>query len=215
MFSAKRIMFPLALAAALILTTSAVGASKTKSSKPRSTRSERSSERVDKSSAPDKIEAARKGVQASVEEFYVALSDVFKGRMSPIADIWMHTPDVTLMGAFGGRQTGWDQIKAQYDRESKLKLLGHVEPKDVVIQMVGDMACVVCTEHGQGVTADGKPVEFDLRATSVFRRDREGGGKWKLIHHHTETSPELQSATGFVPKPEPTTREHKLTSEQP
>jgi ketosteroid isomerase-like protein len=35
----------------------------------------------------------------------------------------------------------------------------------------------------------GQPVTFDHRVTNVYRR--EAGG-WKIVHHHTDLSPEMQ-----------------------
>ena len=39
-----------------------------------------------------------------------------------------------------------------------------------------------------GLTAAGKPVKVSHRATNVFRREE---GQWRLIHHHTDLSPQL------------------------
>jgi ketosteroid isomerase-like protein len=40
------------------------------------------------------------------------------------------------------------------------------------------------------MTAAGKPVEVSHRATNIFRREE---GQWRLIHHHTDLSPQLDN----------------------
>ena len=49
----------------------------------------------------------------------------------------------------------------------------------------------LCVEHGENMSADGKPIPVDHRATNIFRRE---AGKWKLVHHHTDISEALQKA---------------------
>jgi ketosteroid isomerase-like protein len=52
----------------------------------------------------------------------------------------------------------------------------------------GDLAYEVGTERGQATMA-GQNLTFEHRVTNVYRR--EAGG-WKIAHHHTDVSPEMQ-----------------------
>lgn len=78
-----------------------------------------------------------------------------------------------------------------------MKLGGQVDCKDVIVHAGGDMGYSVCIEEGHNMSADGKPVVVYFRATNVFRLEN---GQWKLVHHHTDISQQLQAATGEVVK---------------
>ncbi|HVU25673.1 MAG TPA: nuclear transport factor 2 family protein [Opitutus sp.] len=131
-------------------------------------------------------------VNAANDSFYAALNAMFVGEFEPMNAIWSHRDDVTLMSPFGGRLVGWDAVGAEWKRESGLKLGGRVLCKDLLVRVGGDMAYTVGVEEGENMTADGKPVAVRFRATNIFRLE---AGQWHLVHHHTDTSQSLQSAT--------------------
>jgi ketosteroid isomerase-like protein len=148
------------------------------------------------SSAEPPDHAADEVRQAS-DAFYAALNRMFTGDMGPMSEIWSHASDVTDMGPFGGRLVGWEKVGAEFEREAKMKLGGKVEARDVVVRVGGEVGYTLCVEHGENMSADGKPVTVDHRATNIFRRE---AGTWKLIHHHTDISESLQKA-GRLDKP--------------
>jgi len=96
------------------------------------------------------------------------------------------------MGPFGLRQEGWKQVRAEFERDAGLKLGGHIASKNVLVRASGDMGYTVCIEEGENKDSSGKPIRVSHRATNVFRRE---GGKWKLVHHHTDLSEALQKAS--------------------
>ena len=64
----------------------------------------------EKASAPGGIapsSAVEKGLRAASDRFYAALNAMFTGDLAPMNAIWSHGDDVTDMGPFGGRLTGW------------------------------------------------------------------------------------------------------------
>jgi ketosteroid isomerase-like protein len=130
-------------------------------------------------------------VRQASEAFYAALNRMFTGDLGPMNDIWSHAPDVTDMGPFGGRRVGWQEVSAQFEREAKMKLGGKVEARDMLVHVSGDLGYTLCVEHGENMSASGKPIAVDHRATNIFRRE---AGKWKLIHHHTDISEALEKA---------------------
>lgn len=127
------------------------------------------------------------------EQFYAALNAMFTGEIEPMNAIWSHRDDVTDLGPFGGRLTGWAAVGAEFKKEAGLKFGGRVLCKDLVVQIGGDMGYTVCVEEGQHMSVEGKPVVVRFRATNIFRREN---GRWKLVHHHTDLSQDLQSAIG-------------------
>jgi ketosteroid isomerase-like protein len=136
------------------------------------------------------------GLRAANEQFYAALNAMFTGELAPMNAIWSHENDVTNLGPFGDRLVGWDAVGAEFKKEAGMKLGGRVVCRDLIVHAGKDLGYTVCVEQGENMSADGKPVVVSHRATNVFRL--EAGG-WKLIHHHTDLSPELQQAVSATP----------------
>jgi ketosteroid isomerase-like protein len=130
-------------------------------------------------------------LRAANDHFYTALNSMFVGDLEPMNNIWSHQDDVTDLDPFGGRLVGWNKVGAEFKKEAKMKLGGRVVAKDIIAIAGNDMGYIVCVEEGENMSAAGKPVRVKHRTTNIFRR--EDGG-WKLAHHHTDLSPELQKA---------------------
>ncbi len=64
---------------------------------------------------------------------------------------------------------------------------GKIEIQDQIVRVAGDIGYEVGVERGRFRFA-GHDVSIDQRVTNVYRR--EPGG-WKMIHHHTDTSPAM------------------------
>lgn len=114
--------------------------------------------------------------------------------MDPMNQIWSHGQDVTIMGPFGGRLTGWDKVGAEFAKQSAMKFGGKITCKDLHVQAGTDVGYAVCVEVGENMSTDGKPIAVSHRATNVFHLEE---GKWKLVHHHTDVSPQLEQAIGI------------------
>lgn len=131
-------------------------------------------------------------IRAANDQFYAALNEMFTGKLEPMNEIWSHRDDVTDLGPFGDRLVGWNAVGAEFKKEAEMKLGGKVVCKDLLVRAGTDMAYTTCTEEGENMSADGKPVIVKFRATNIFRLEN---GKWKLAHHHTDLSAPLQEAT--------------------
>lgn len=153
---------------------------------------------------PDLAEAAHKGephhkgrharpsrssLLDAANAFYHALNRSFTGDLTEMDEIWAHTAAVSMMDPFGGRQTGWGHVRREFAREAGMGLVGRVDPVDVLVRDEGDMGYVLCWEQGEEMALRGQDVQLGHRATSVFRRE---GDTWRMVHHHTDLSPELQ-----------------------
>ncbi len=133
------------------------------------------------------------GLRAANARFYAALNAMFTGDLAPMGAIWSHQSDVTNLGPFGDRLVGWDAVGAEFKKEAGMKLGGRVVCKDPIVHAGKDLGYIVCLEQGESMSADGKPVVVSFRATNIFRLE---DGQWKLVHHHTDLSPQLQQAVG-------------------
>jgi len=135
---------------------------------------------------------AKQELLAANDSFYYALNAMFTGNLEPMNALWSHSDYITNMGPFGGRLTGWEAVGAEFKKEAGMKFGGKVVCKDVQSYAGTDMGYTVCVEEGENMSTDGKPVVVKQRATNVFNLEN---GKWKLVHHQTDLSPQLEKAT--------------------
>lgn len=124
-------------------------------------------------------------VREASSKFYAALNRMANGEKGTMADAWSHSAGVTAMHPIGGRSTGWEEVRDSFDQVAGMAAEGKIGIEEQSIQVVGDMAYELGVEHGEFKMA-GKPVSLEHRVTNIYRR--EAGG-WKLVHHHTDTSP--------------------------
>ena len=106
-------------------------------------------------------------------------------------EIWSHSEDVVNLGPFGNRELGWTEVRGLLENLGRMNMGGRLEVRDLNYRIYGDLGYVFYTQHCSNLVAEGKPIDVDVRATSIFRRE---GGKWRLIHHHADLSPVMQEA---------------------
>lgn len=129
-------------------------------------------------------------LRAVNDSLYAALNAMFTGDTALLYSIWSHADDVTLMGPFGGRLTGWEAVGKEFKKIADMKLGGKIFCRDSHIYAGTDVGYVICVEEGENRSPEGKPVMVSHRATNIFRLE---GGQWKLIHHHTDISTQLEN----------------------
>jgi ketosteroid isomerase-like protein len=127
-------------------------------------------------------------VQEATAGFYTALNAMFTGDVDPMKEVWSHAEDVTFMGPDGSVNVGWNDVLANWEVQTKMKLGGEIRHELIMATVGQDLAVVQCREVGENVI-DGKPIEVSLRATNVFRKKN---GAWKMIGHQTDKLPFLQ-----------------------
>ena len=123
-------------------------------------------------------------VRNASKNFYAGLNRMANGEDGPLADIWSHGAAVTAMHPIGGREVGWDAVRASFEKVAQLASEGKIELKDQLIRVAGDMAWEAGIEHGQFKLA-GQQVSIEHRVTNIYQRE---AGAWKVVHHHADTS---------------------------
>src|ERR687894_3279814 len=127
-------------------------------------------------------------IRQASEQFYEALNRMINGDPEPMMEVWSHGPDVTALHPLGGRQTGWEEVRASWEQVAQGFSEGEVSIEDlVVVPLSDDVAYTLGTEQGQATLGD-ETVSIDWRATKIYRR---GEGGWEMGLHHTHVSPGL------------------------
>jgi len=126
-------------------------------------------------------------IRQASKQFYTALNRMVNGDAKALADIWSHGAAVTAMHPIGGRSLGWDAVRTSFEEVAQLASDGKVELKDQLVQVAGDVAYEVGIEQGRLKLA-GQQVTIEHRVTNIYQRQ---AGAWKIIHHHTDTSPAM------------------------
>jgi uncharacterized protein (TIGR02246 family) len=132
--------------------------------------------------------SAENEVGAASSQFYAALNSVANGDARPMAAIWSQSADATTMHPIGGRQVGWDQVRASWQQVAEIASEGRVTLGDQLIRVVGDAAYELGTEHVV-MTLAGHSVRGEVRVTNIYRRE---GGAWRIVHHHADASQDMQ-----------------------
>lgn len=94
--------------------------------------------------------------------------------------------DVTIMGAWGGYEKGWNEVGPRYDwAASQLRESGaQVKVEYLSSGVNGDLAYTVAIERSdlRRINQDA-PAPAALRVTHIFRKE---DGRWKLVHRHAD-----------------------------
>ena len=117
-------------------------------------------------------------------QFYAALNRMANGDAGPLADIWSQGAAVTTMHPIGGREVGWDKVRESFQKVAQIASEGRIKLDDQIVQVTGDLAYELGVERGQLKLA-GQQATIEHRVTNIYRRE---GGRWKIVHHHTDVS---------------------------
>jgi len=126
-------------------------------------------------------------IRQASEQFYSALTEIANGEASFMSAVWAHGNDVTALHPIGGRQEGWDETRTSFEQVGSLASGGQVQLRDQMIQVGTDLAYEVGIEEGE-LTLAGERISINQRVTNIYRRE---DGAWKIVHHHTDLSPEM------------------------
>lgn len=130
---------------------------------------------------------AQDAVRKASKSFYSALNSMANGDAAPMRAVWSHGADVTTMHPIGGRETGWKKVQGPWKQVASLCTGGKVALRGQIVRVAGGMAIETGVEKGQ-ITIAGRKVGIEQRVTNVYRRT---GRSWKIVHHHTDLSPEM------------------------
>lgn len=98
---------------------------------------------------------------------------------------WVTDDDVTIFGAWGAYERGWDEVAPRLEwAGARFAAGGHTEQEILAMGSSGDLGYTVSLERGQAqVTGQSAPAPMLLRVTHVYRRV---DGVWRLVHRHAD-----------------------------
>ena len=130
-------------------------------------------------------------VKQASDQFYAALNQMLStGDAGAVATVWSQGQASSTMHPIGGREVGRDQVMAAWEQAAPAFSEGKASAEDVVvIPLCDDVAYTVGTERFEGKVG-GETIRGEWRATNIYRHE---DGSWKIVHHHTDASPELMA----------------------
>jgi quercetin dioxygenase-like cupin family protein/ketosteroid isomerase-like protein len=106
------------------------------------------------------------------------------GDPGPRMELWSRREPVTLFGAIGMSESGWEQLSQTYTWvASRFSDVSDFRVDVECVEVSGDLAYALWFERFRGSIA-GRAVEpVTVRATHVYRRE---DGEWKVVHRHAD-----------------------------
>lgn len=127
---------------------------------------------------------------AFIAKLEAAEREFARGRPTAFKTLWSHADDVTICGAFGSVESGWDKVAARLDWASSKFSEGTRSREEISGTVGADFAYTVQTELIRfRVPGRTEQSTLELRVTMVFRREAEG---WRIVHRHADSQMSTQ-----------------------
>ena len=106
------------------------------------------------------------------------------GDPEPRMKLWSRRDPVTLFGAIGMSESGWDKLSQTFSWvASRFSDVSDFRFDVEVVDVSGDRAYTLGFERFKASVA-GRPVEpVTVRVTHIYRRE---DGEWKIVHRHAD-----------------------------
>lgn len=131
--------------------------------------------------------------------FYAALRAVVAGDASAMDGVWSHDPAIVTMHPLGGRQEGWDEVRASWAMVAGIGQQVNIDLYDQTYFVAGNIGIVTGFERGN-LDLGPRHLDYAARVTNVFCYE---GGAWKAALHHVDESPALIAFLSPAPEREP------------
>lgn len=113
-----------------------------------------------------------------------ALSTLVAGDPRPYQGLWVHTEQVSLLGAFGGTTLGWEDVRDRLDAVAAAYRDGVYERLEQLVEHVqGDQAYTVHRERIRYRASTGEQMIRERRVTKVYQHGDDG---WRILHMHSD-----------------------------
>ena len=114
------------------------------------------------------------------------------GDAAPRIALWSKKDPVTVFGAVATKVV-WDEVCPTFEwLASRFSNCSSFEYEVIAAGVSGDLAYVAGIEHTTASVAGADPVPYELRVTTIFRRQ---DGQWRPVHRHADPVPDSPAAT--------------------
>ena len=120
------------------------------------------------------------------QRMHAALAEMLSGNPQPGIDLLAERDDVTLFGAWGPIEMGYESIANTFRWVGSRFSNGDLTIEDTVAYSSGDLAYTVGFERADVSIDGGPPRPMTVRVTHIYRRF---GEEWKLVHRHGDFPP--------------------------
>ncbi len=111
------------------------------------------------------------------QKFYEAFESLDIGKMD---EVWTHQEYVTCIHPGWTIRSGWPAVRDSWVLIFNNTFSMKFELTDVMVQVAGDMAWVICVENLTTQQSD-EPQQAKVLATNLYELI---GNEWLMIHHH-------------------------------
>jgi ketosteroid isomerase-like protein len=153
--------------------------------------------------------AAEETGMGELEDFLTGMLDrqiaaetaIHNGDAEPRMALWSRYEPVTLLGAMGMSEAGWDKLSRTFRWvASRFSDCTAYSFELIAAGASGDLAYTVGFERADLSVDGGPPQSTKLRVTHVYRREN---GEWKIVHRHGDYVPlDEPAAEGSASEPD-------------
>ena len=128
-------------------------------------------------------------LEAVLPPLTAADTAIHNGDAGPRIALWSREDPVTLFGAVRTK-TGWREIAPVFEwLASRFSNCESFEYEVLAAGVSGDLAYIAGVEHTTAAVGDAPPQAYELRVTTVFRRE---DGEWRVVHRHADPVPDSE-----------------------
>jgi len=121
-------------------------------------------------------------IEATLSNQLVAERALHNGDITPRLTTWSQADPVTVFGAAGACESGWDALRPLFEWvAASFTGCDEYDFELIAADASGDLAYTVGIERYRAMTAAGHEVANTLRVTHVYRREADG---WRIVHRH-------------------------------
>lgn len=140
--------------------------------------------------------SSSKDLQQTVQQIQAVSRQYLMGDPAPFQACWSHADDVTICGAWGAYEKGWDQVGPRLEWGATRYRDGQANFELLALTESGDLAYTVWIERGEVRVAGQEEFRpMVLRVTQIYRRE---GNAWKIVHRHADAIIEKIEATAIL-----------------
>lgn len=106
------------------------------------------------------------------------------GDPRPRMELWSHRDPVTLFGAIGMTESGWQELSRTFTWvASRFSKVSNYRFDVELVEVGGGMAYMLGFERFEGAIAGRRVEPVTVRVTHIYRREE---GEWKIVHRHAD-----------------------------